>query len=70
MTRGRRIRVVGAVIVSGGEVLAAQRGASMSLPGLWEFPGGKVEAGEAPQAALRREIREELSVDIRVGIQS
>jgi len=47
--------------------LVAQRGASMSLAGKWEFPGGKVEAGEAPEAALVREVAEELGVEIEVG---
>jgi len=60
------IAVVGAAIVSGGKCLATRRSASMSMPLKWEFPGGKVEAGESPIAALRREIREELRVEIAV----
>lgn len=44
--------------------MAARRGADRQLGGLWEFPGGKVEAGEDPSAALMREIREELRVEI------
>jgi 8-oxo-dGTP diphosphatase len=58
---------VGAAIVSEGRCLVARRGPGMSLAGSWEFPGGKVEAGESPQDALRREIREELGLEIRVG---
>jgi len=63
----RRFSVVGAVIVSDGRVLAAQRGTGGSLPNMWEFPGGKIEDGESRQEALVREIREELVVDISVG---
>lgn len=47
--------------------LAAQRGAAMTEPLQWEFPGGKVESGEAPREALVREIREELALEIEVG---
>lgn len=62
------IHVVGAAIVRGTHCLAARRGPAMSPPrAVWEFPGGKVEPGEAPEHALAREIREELQVDIEVG---
>ena len=61
------IEVVGAVIIRDGLVLCAQRGDGGSLAGRWEFPGGKVEAGEAPPAALAREITEELRCTIEVG---
>lgn len=67
MNHGRPIRVVGAVIIDDGKVLVAQRGPSMTLAGLWEFPGGKIEAGETAQSALEREINEELGVSVRVG---
>ena len=63
----KQIYVVGAVIVSQGKVLCVQRGPNGSLPGMWEFPGGKIEPGETPQAALSREIQEELRCDIAVG---
>lgn len=61
------IVVVGAVIVRDGLILAAQRGEGRALPGLWEFPGGKVEPGEAPEECLRREVWEELGCRIKVG---
>jgi 8-oxo-dGTP diphosphatase len=63
----RRIAVVGAVLERGGLILAARRAPGMTQPGLWEFPGGKVEPGETPSAALRREIAEELGCAIDVG---
>ena len=47
--------------------MVAQRGAAMDLPFKWEFPGGKVEPGEIPGDALRREIIEELGIEIGVG---
>lgn len=61
------IPVVAAVITRGDLVLACRRNAEREAGGLWEFPGGKVEAGESAQDALVREIREELGVGIRVG---
>lgn len=62
----RQIEVVAAVIVSAdGRVLATERGYG-DMAGGWEFPGGKVEPGESNEQALRREIREELGVDIDV----
>ena len=63
----KRVHVVGAAIYRDGRCLVAQRGPGMSMPGLWEFPGGKVEPGESPQSALKREIREELDLNIDVG---
>lgn len=68
MTRVKReIEVVGAVIVRDGLVFCVQRGLGGSLPGMWEFPGGKIEQGEAAAAALEREIEEELGCRINVG---
>lgn len=63
----KQINVVGAVVVRDGTILCAQRSASMSLPGMWEFPGGKIELGETPEQALRRELDEELLCTIDVG---
>lgn len=66
----KQVDVAGAVIVNGrGEVLCARRSPGMAQAGLWEFPGGKLEPGEDPRAALRREIREELGCEIEVGEQ-
>lgn len=52
-----------ALIDADGRVLLAQRPEGKSLAGLWEFPGGKVEAGESPEAALIRELHEELGIE-------
>ncbi len=60
------VNVVAAVIVHEGRILATQRGYGDFKDG-WEFPGGKIEAGESHQEALVREIKEELAVEIEVG---
>jgi 8-oxo-dGTP diphosphatase len=63
----RKIEVVAAVITDvQGRIFATQRGYG-EWKDWWEFPGGKIEAGETPQQALRREIREELDAEIEVG---
>lgn len=62
----KTIRVVAAVILSEGKVFVTQRGYG-DFKGGWEFPGGKIEEGETPEAALRREIFEELDTEIVVG---
>ncbi len=56
-----------ALIDPDGRVLLAQRPEGKSLAGLWEFPGGKVEPGESPEAALIRELREELGIETRAS---
>ena len=63
----KAIAVVGAVIHFDGRILAAQRKATSKLGGLWEFPGGKIEANESAKAALVREIEEELEATVDVG---
>jgi 8-oxo-dGTP diphosphatase len=60
------VLVMGAAIIHRGRVLAARRTTPPSARGLWEFPGGKVEPGEDPDAAIVREISEELACGIRV----
>lgn len=67
MSVRKRIEVVGAVVVRDGMILAARRGPHSRLPGLWEFAGGKIEAGETARQALEREIREELDCVVDVG---
>jgi 8-oxo-dGTP diphosphatase len=62
----RRIRVVAAVIQHDGQYLITQRRPSALLPLLWEFPGGRVEEGETDEAALVREVRHRLDVELRV----
>ena len=60
------IEVVAAIIIKKGQVFATQRGYG-EFQGWWEFPGGKMETGESPQEALKREINEELDADIQVN---
>ena len=61
----KTIEVVAAIIIKDGQAFATQRGYG-EFQGWWEFPGGKMEAGESPQEALKREIREELDADVLV----
>jgi 8-oxo-dGTP diphosphatase len=63
----KRIRVVAALLRRGDEALVQQRGPKGARAFLWEFPGGKVEPGESESAALERECREEMDVQIAVG---
>ena len=64
--RARTVVVVG-LISRGGRLLISQRGEPSGYAGYWEFPGGKREAGERDRDALRRELREELAIDVEVG---
>ncbi|MGH9709224.1 MAG: (deoxy)nucleoside triphosphate pyrophosphohydrolase [Candidatus Acidiferrales bacterium] len=66
---GIAVLVVAAVIVRDGRVLACRRDCSDKFPLKWEFPGGKVQSGESPQAALLRELREELAIGASVGAE-
>ena len=59
------LEVVAAIIIKDGQVFATQRGYG-EFKGWWEFPGGKMEPGESPKVALKREIREELDAEIEV----
>jgi 8-oxo-dGTP diphosphatase len=62
--RARKLVVAG-LVGSAGRVLVTQRRADQAHPLEWEFPGGKIEPGEAPEAALARELREELGVEVQ-----
>jgi 8-oxo-dGTP diphosphatase len=59
--------VVAAVIIENSKVLLSQRKKGTHLEGRWEFPGGKVEPGEDPRVALRRELEEELGIETQIG---
>jgi 8-oxo-dGTP diphosphatase len=61
------VRVVAAVIARNDRYLITQRRPTAVLPGLWEFPGGRVEEGETDAQALRREVQERVGVDVEVG---
>ena len=60
-------QVVAALLVRGQEILCCQRTEYQALPLKWEFPGGKIEAGEAPPEALKRELEEELDIHAEIG---
>lgn len=59
-----QIKVVAAIIRNNGRVLLAKRAKHKHQGGLWEFPGGKIEAGETPEQALKRELKEELAIEV------
>lgn len=61
------IPVVAGVLKKGSTILVGQRPENHTLAGLWEFPGGKIEMGEAPEFALARELREELGIEAEIG---
>lgn len=62
----KKVIVTCAIIESGNRVLVVQRSENMALPLKWEFPGGKIEKGESEQDCLKREIREELNIEIEL----
>ena len=63
----KMIDVTAAILVKDAKVLIAKRKSSDKLPDKWEFPGGKVEAGETPPECLKREMQEEFGIDVFVG---
>jgi 8-oxo-dGTP diphosphatase len=65
--KGVWIPVVTGLIQKEGKILMGKRPSGNSLAGQWEFPGGKIELGESPEQALKRELREELDIDAEIG---
>lgn len=65
--KGHWIPVVAGFLKKDGKILVGQRPENNSLPGQWEFPGGKIEPGETPEIALVRELQEELGITAEVG---
>ena len=61
------VKVTAAILEKDGKIIIAQRKASDHLAGLWEFPGGKIEPGETPEACLGRELKEEFNIDAAIG---
>jgi 8-oxo-dGTP diphosphatase len=66
---GKMLEVVAGIIEREGRILACRRTAQQAHPLKWEFPGGKVEPGETPEAALRRELKEELDIRGAVSVE-
>jgi 8-oxo-dGTP diphosphatase len=64
LTQPLVLAVAGALVDKDGRVLIAERPEGKIMPGYWEFPGGKIEKGETPEAALRRELREEVGIEL------
>ncbi|WPU91531.1 (deoxy)nucleoside triphosphate pyrophosphohydrolase [Mucilaginibacter sabulilitoris] len=67
MSKPNIIPVAAAVIFKEGQLLIARRAAHKSQAGFWEFPGGKIEVGETPEACLLRELKEELAIEVKVN---
>ena len=61
------IKVAGALLKHEDKYLICRRNLKGDMPGLWEFPGGKVEVGESPKECIRRELKEELDIDAKIG---
>jgi 8-oxo-dGTP diphosphatase len=61
------IRVTAAIISDSGKVFIAKRKPPGRMPGMWEFPGGKIEDGETPEQCLKRELNEEFGIDVAIG---
>ncbi len=66
----RTVRVVAAILEQEGRFLITQRRPEATLPLLWEFPGGRVEPGETDAEALARELREEMAIEVEVGLEA
>lgn len=67
MSAMQPVKVTAAIITNGGKVFIAKRKLTGRMPGLWEFPGGRVEVGETPEQCLKRELYEEFEIDVEVG---
>ena len=61
------VKVTAAVLEHDGKIIIAQRKSGDPLAGKWEFPGGKIEAGETPEQCLARELKEEFDIDVSIG---
>ncbi len=63
----KKVLVTGAIIQEGEKFLISRRGPNEKSPGIWEFPGGKLEEGESLEECIKRELKEELSIDAVIG---